>query len=661
MKKVVWLTLCLTACQTETLVHISKETKNGEPCNPLSLYMCLPPIPSSYYERADSASATGWRLRIPTALLPHTAKGRGAETEIRTQAYEQADGWSTGMPIFVTLPHPIDGRNLPPHTNYAASLSAESPTVLLDAETGERIAHFAEIDKNANPKKESPTGAYLDRGLLIWPAQALRHNHRYVVALTHYLRPSHGGRYPSPLAFTALRTGQKTDEPWIEALRERNILGTLRKAGIRPDDAIVAWDFHTRSLENVITDVLAMRERTLTALGDEGIGYEITMIRMATSATDPVFAEIEGTFTSPLFLNQGGSTQGFFCTPGKVDCTLATYERDAEGKPKILGQWKRQFLLLLPWSVTTQTVPLIHFGHGLMGSREELRTEYNRKIVREFDAAFAGTQWTGLSTEDVPAVSATLIHFDRFPGIIDRLGQGLMDNLAFVRTLRAIAKDPRLQFNAHPAIDATTPGYYGISLGGIMGTTYMSLTPDIQRGVLNVGGSTWSMLMQRNSGWGPLYGPTMSVGYPYPYDQQVLLVLSQILWDRTDPIVYAGHLLRDTFASMAPKNILYQETVGDAQVTNIATERTARTMGIELLVPSPREVYGLATTPQAPSAMAIFDETPAPPPPDTNVPPVENHVHITNRDRAEVKAQIQRFLLGDGLIVNFCAGPCIYD
>jgi hypothetical protein len=67
-----------------------------------------------------------------------------------------------------------------------------------------------------------------------------------------------------------------------------------------------------------------------------------------------------------------------------------------------------------------------------------------------------------------------------------------------------------------------------------------------------------------------------------PGDRRALLILLALLqpaFDATDPASFAPHLLAQPLPGVVAKQILMQEAVNDAQVSNIATRVLARTIG----------------------------------------------------------------------------------
>jgi hypothetical protein len=401
------------------------------------------------------------------------------------------------------------------------------------------------------------------------------------------------------------------------------------------------------------------------ALGEKGIGYTIDLIE-APNGDHPGVFKVEGTYQSPLFLEDGGNAYVAINQCGNEefgDCKPSGFVRDPDtGLPKQSGTWDRPFVMVIPAAVTAATAPvdLVQFGHGLLGGGGEIYSGYNRGVAQEWNIAFIAGDWTGLSTPDVPIVAAGLQNWNLFAITTYRLGQGHIDGIALSFTARRIIEDPDLTAalgNPKP-ITADNMTFYGISLGGIMGGGFMAMHPFIESGVLNVGGSTWSLMMQRSSNWN-LYGKFMANGYPSYLDTQKLLTISQTLFDISDPIAFAPHLIANPFPGVEPKKILYQEAVADSQVPNIASEKMARATGLPLLVPSVREVYGLEEVEEATSAFTVWDEEPEDVPSRLNLPPEnDNGTHGSVRKLSALKAQIARFLWGDGKIVNTCDGVC---
>jgi hypothetical protein len=272
-----------------------------------------------------------------------------------------------------------------------------------------------------------------------------------------------------------------------------------------------------------------------------------------------------------------------------------------------------------------------------------------------------GTDWIGLSGGDVQTlINFVLPDLNNLFIITDRLQQAHVNAQVMARLFaKAIKDDPALATGGHAISDGAEAYYFGISLGGIEGGTFMGLSPDVTRGVLNVPGCEWSFMMWRSTDFNQLY-PILAIIYPDPLDRQVLTAAAQSEFDYADPATFAPHLLGDPLPGTPRKHVLLQESVGDAQVPNHATETLARTIGLsglELVQP----IYGIPAGDPGPldSAYTQWNIHPMPLPPTTNVPaPKDNGAHGGIQELGPLQDQITQFLRPDGQVAGTCGGPC---
>jgi hypothetical protein len=223
---------------------------------------------------------------------------------------------------------------------------------------------------------------------------------------------------------------------------------------------------------------------------------------------------------------------------------------------------------------------------------------------------------------------------------------------------KRIKDDPALAFGGHPVTDGAHRYYFGVSNGGIQGVTFMALSPDIERGVLNVPGCQWSLMIFRSSQFNPLY-PLLDVIIPDPLDRQVLVTASQTEWDHSDPASFAPHLILDPLPGVPPKRVILQESIGDSQVPNMSTRLLARAIGLQGLGLVQR-VHGIEEV-DGPldSAYTQWDTHKTPLPPPINTPPdIDNGAHGAIQELPALGEQLRLFFAPDGQAVNTCGGPC---
>ena len=254
---------------------------------------------------------------------------------------------------------PRRGRDgLPGVDDIGASLDGDSPTVLIEAETGQLVPHFAEFDLSAvDPER---------RVLFIRPALRLRDATRYIVGIRHVVDAA-GAPLPASPAFAALRDlTELPDEPSVDSRRPlyADIFARLDGAGVPRADLQLAWDFTTASDANNTAWLVHMRDEALALVGDPPV-YDL--------ATEPLGDDgtllVTGTFEVPLFLDQPG--------PGAV------MNLGADGLPESNGTFPFEFSMVIPPSAVDEPVALLHFGHGLLGTRAEIERDELVAVARE--------------------------------------------------------------------------------------------------------------------------------------------------------------------------------------------------------------------------------------------------------------------------------------
>jgi hypothetical protein len=603
----------------------------------------LLPYPSTHFLRADPTTRTGLRVAYPRQAMP--ANDRGVHVD--PAEWNTLDGFSPGPLIIALFAQGVDleASRVPPITNLARSLEPDSPTVILDGQTGRRVPHFTELDAQASGPAT--------RALLIRPAVRLRNEGLYIVAIRG-LVDLEGNPIPPPRPFQILRDGLATPVRVINERRPRfeGILNRLDQEGIERNDLILAWDFIVASSDSLTGRALSLRDRGLAANGPGAPPFRITSIE--DDVNESIFRRVRGTFTVPLFMTSA--------TPP------ALLNLDASGAPVQNGTAEAPFLVSIPRIAvaagSAAAARPIVYGHGLLGSAEEANSGHLQTFQNQFNFVVAATDWIGMASEDVPAILAFINDLSGFPALPDRLQQAMLNFILLGRLLTApdgLVADPAFQLGGAPLIDTREPYFYGISQGGIAGGTFMALTPDTVRGVLAVGAANYSLLLQRSIDFN-VFQELLEPVYPDELDRQLLLGLIQQPWDRADPQAYLPHLIAAPLPGTPAKKLLLQPGIHDSQVTNIATEIQVRSLAIPAVAPSVQPWFRVPerAAPFDGSAVAIYDVngTAAP---LTNTPPAdENGVHEAVRRLDAARRQIDAFLRPDGRIESFCDGPCFF-
>jgi len=582
----------------------------GADCDPLVPTACGYPLPSSVYLADDPSTPTKKRVRFGATTLPEIEPGKRTDPA----AWSDFDGFSLTTAPAVHLPGATTA-GLPAHEDIGASLAPSSPTILMRADTGERVPHFAEIDVSL--------AGDADGVLTIRPAVPLREATRYVVAIRNVKDKAGAPLAPSP-AFLALRDKGQHESPSIERRRElyEDMFLRLERVGVARADLQIAWDFTTSSREYVTRGLLHMRDTALAAVGADGPEYEITEIR-----TDPgpdlppqIAKQIRGTMTVPLFLDRPG-----------VGARLVL---GTDGRPAQNGTAKYPFVVNVPKKALTSPEPLalLQNGHGLLDTRlagTEGWYSFLNHLAEDYGFVTFSVDMIGLSEEDQGTLFVALGgDMSGLRAVLDRQHQGMLNHLLAMRMMKGrFARDPAVQVNGRPAYDPQQTYYRGDSQGGIVGTTYMALSTDVTRGVLGVPGMSYNLMLNRSSNF-PLFFQQLESRYKTSRNVQLLLHLIQMPWDRVEGSGWAG-VLRE----QADKRVMLHVAVDDQQVTPLAAHLLARGVGARLLTPAPRKLFGIEESARVEgSSIVEWSFTGAVPPspglPRTNTPPADTDKDI---------------------------------
>jgi hypothetical protein len=444
------------------------------------------------------------------------------------------------------------------------------------------------------------------------------------------------------------------------------IVASLEAAGVKKSDLVVAWDFVTGSDDALTGHVLSMRDQALASLGGGGGGYTIPSAGVENDFDAATLRRIRGTFTVPQFLDNADES--------KPEAQLVF---DAAGLPKMVGSYQAPFTIIIPRAATTKApLPIVLYGHGIFGSGEgELGGaggSYLQDFANQAGVVVIATDWIGLSSHENPlvngnngALTSVLSDFSQLPWLTDRLQQAIVNNIVLQRTARSsIAQDPAMTVSGvaggQPVADPSRVYYYGVSLGGVMGMSFMGYDPDIVLGALGDGGGFFSALLPRSYAWAAA-GALVPEYYPDKLDVQLLIQLAQMQFDYSDPATVAPYVLQAPLHGTPKKQLLEYMGLHDMLVANVTTEMIARTAGLPLLTPDVVVPWGMTPTPgPLPSALTTWDVNPMQRPSDTNQTPSQfNVVHNAIRWIPQVEKQVEQFWATKS-VVDTCGGqPCV--
>ncbi|MFT4976045.1 MAG: hypothetical protein ACI8S6_001940, partial [Myxococcota bacterium] len=627
------------ACTPKT-EDLSLEWGERGDCDPIAPTTCGLPFPSTFY-MTEADTPTGWQISLGATTLPLNAN----DYQPSPALWNERDGWSVLGALLAHFPDTsLDGTV--GHDDIGASLADGALTVILDAETGERMPHFVELDMSQDDDNR--------RAFMIVPAAPLDYGRRYVIGVRG-LSALDGGAISPSEGFAALRDGTTTDDGDIERRRTHyndQIFPTLEADGWSRGETILAWDMVTGSKEGITGKARWMRDDALDRIGPDGPTYTITRIEEGEDVNEWTARRVFGELTVPLYTEE--DDRGTLLTRGE------------DGMPYYNGETTVPFTVIVPRSVWESAEPagIIQYGHGLLGSQGEVESSYLAQLGHEHGYILIAVDWTGMKDDDFSSIVTMMVdEIDRFGIIPERSQQGFVEKLSAMRLITgALSNDDALRA-PHPktgeltsVVDTERRYYYGNSQGGILGGAYAALSPDIERAVLGVSGTPYNILLHRSVDFAS-YFLILQTMFPDELESAMWLGYMQTLWDPGEASGYALAMNEEPLPDTPAKQILLQAAIGDLQVTTLGAHIQARAYGAALITPAVRSVWGLEEVegPHTGSALIEWDygiEVPF-----ENNPPEGSDPHGRPRKDEAGMAQLAHFL-ETGEVLHFCDGPC---
>ena len=585
-------------------------------CNPIAHELdCLLPYPSDVFLKDG-------RLRIDGAARMKTMDGEALDI-----ARMESDGFPIYPSILFKTPRPIDDEQL-----------AQLNSTIINAKTKMRVPHIAELYTG----DELPS-----QFIALRPSVRLNEETRYVVAIGP-VNDEDGTPMEAPETFKALRDGRPV--PMVltptQTHYEGEIFPILKAMETDVESLFLAWDFTTRSRDDVAGKMLSMRTSTLEWL--ENRTMAIHDLTIEDNETGQPARVIRGRFDAPMFTDIDG--------PGAI------LQLNAEGRPIHDGVVKVPFRVHVPRKVLErgESAQLLQFGHGFFGSCDEVLSGIQINFAEDRGYAMACVDWVGMTTVDGAHVLTLLAtEPEQTFTFIDRVYQAMANQLTFTSVLAALSKKTEAQFGNGTPMWTDNIQFLGISQGHILGGVIAALSPAFTRTVLHVGGGPFSLIMTRSVSFGAF---DMMLRTSVDAEDAIKFqALAPTALEHIDPVTYAPMVIQDPLPGNPAKQILLQAALGDAQVPNIASEAHAAALGIPILDPSPRvSILGGQMTPYpARSGLVYFDMGVAPDWADRwEAVSGQNRVHDGLRATPQARDQMDAFW-ADGVIINPCDGPCV--
>lgn len=564
------------------------------------------------------------KMPLPSDFLRDPATGLvdipilDGDTELERNAkadLARLDGFALSADLLFDLSGPIDAATLPGAVRVFAVPEEGSPE---------------EIAVTAEPRRA-------DTAVLVkLPERPLLPATEHVVVVTKALRDARDqpveAMLPGMLAMldapvydgTAPTLGTLDGESAarVEPVRAANQRGLERlvEAGLLTrDDVAVAWPFKTLSVAE-----------PMRAARDAAELFDLPADPMDVERRSPVQAALDFPLSALTLLRVGDVYEGSIMTADFLDPLTRKRREDGTFEPRSID-----FVMTVPnGHPEGEPLPVVIFGHGLMTERrfvlaigDALAAEGLAAIA--IDLPYHGNRthcvWTGPQclvnpldqTGDMicptpcergttcapdgrcvdsagegnalnnwPIVSfpqasgGAFVDVNEMVGTRDHFYQAITDLSALKRSLEQGDWKSAIGHDIDPAI-----GYVGQSLGGILGSVFASVHPDIKRVVLNVPGADLIDLFRESVVFRSHFDAFLArEGIERGSEEHDrLLNIGRWIMDPIDPQTFADYLIKESFepgVSVDDREVFIQMATLDLIIGNEQTKVLERLSGV---------------------------------------------------------------------------------
>lgn len=449
------------------------------PCNPVRVENCVLPYPSDMYTRRDENSVTGRVLDVPIEALRPEIQAEIPPSLTPETVLNGTSGFSAATTVLFELDQAPDLATLP--------ADGGNVVVALDLDTGERIPLRVALNEYARSRKVTAPKQVIE----IYPQSRWRFGHRYVVGLTRQLKTESGADFMPSAGFTEALAdnGSPLSEFYAPGIAR------LWEAGVQPSDLISATIFTVRAEDEVTGPMRRIAEQVYEE------EHPVANLRVNYLLTGPIAAIVRG------------------------DIRLSSYRdenRNLDYQKAQGDEYWTRFRLSIPRAAKNGSVPVSIYGHGL-------------SVFKETDIVVALVNASeGVATVSIDQPNhGSRIGPDGGYGIIKlgvhnvplQVGMTAQSPIDFIALLKAVKTSmssidvmPKRLFSrlagtpeevdngdGIPDLDVNNIFYQGTSLGGVLGSTFIALAPDIKGAFVQVPGVGITSILSGSVLWDLAY------------------------------------------------------------------------------------------------------------------------------------------------------------
>jgi len=540
--------------------HVPVPPESVQTCNHMSIRTCMLPFPSNQYTVADSSSATGLKVDLKGSLFSKAVEDELPITS--NEIYSNKNGFSAAAPVLFELSSPYKRASLP--------ADGGDSLIVFNRDTGQREniradnIRFAENMLRFGYTATTVVEAY--------PRSRFQYGANYVAVITKNLRPKsrlvHGKHYEAAPAVKALINGTASDE--VSEVYE-DAFDYIVAQGI-PADEIISFTTFTvideHGNNSNFYDLVDITEK------DE---HPVRFLRTIHIPTGPIAAIVKGQVRLTDFRDKEN---------GRVK-----YRKGIQGRDNWAG-----FVLDIPRAAKNRKVPVAIYGHGIGVSKETAKVVVSEQNAKKgiatiyIDQPSHGTrailEQNGLARlildKDLAALSGMVT---QAPIDLHSLMMAIKTSLADLdvvprRTFRDILFPSRRVNMAD--LDTNQIIYEGTSLGGVLGSTFVSTARDLKGGYMHVTGIGLGSMLQETVFFyivrilGLL--PESTTGG----DLSLFFHATQTEVDFADGINFAHYASEGGYGRL-PRPVAFQYGIGDSIVPNRNSEIYAELLDVPIV------------------------------------------------------------------------------
>ncbi len=465
--------------------------------------------PDAFYESADASSPTGVRLSVSETAMVQELQ---VTFQPIAEVVEGISGAATNSAFFARFDAPV----------------GELPSV--EASTTNDAWIFVDLSATP-PSRVAFESTTMDGGatVVLKPLRPLKRAGRYGVIATNAALGADGACLSPSIATRDILEGKAAEPlsrlsgPWLEAL-----------------DAVGVDPF----------EVSAMSTFTVQ---DEQVIYPA----IAQTINEAVF---EWAVREPCV------DEELWRRCEMIFEALDFRDGDAIETPQSKGSHQVRVTVWLPKEPTEEVIPIV-FGHGANTGRD-LGAEVAEFLV---PLGFALVASEALEHGDHPIKGNGGVDFLRFLGIdiskVQINGDKMRGNfnqsaLEWVQLLQLVKTRPDLDGDGEPEWSTQKVGYFGISMGALIGSGVSALSDDVDAVLLSMGGGWLTRFLTEIE----MIKGALSLLHPLAGGESRfnrLLIIAQTGIDDADPATWGARVFEDRILGNPAPHMLFPVTIND--------------------------------------------------------------------------------------------------